>query len=192
MRYRKGATSQELKAARKASLITRSGHIEPSQLVLGAAMVSRGEFSFIIANLARQTLYTPSGLPDRYLLSEDAYAVTMWALLISTISAPLMLRWATRISKKAGKVATDKKTRGLLGSSPFMTSESETSFTMNMCALREDSPRAIGRERVAGSGGRGMRRAEPRPRAPFSEHSVARFGCAANVRAASAGTSRGW
>jgi Kef-type K+ transport system membrane component KefB len=59
------ALQAERLAARKASALTRSGHVEPAQLIVGASMVARGEFSFLIADEARRTLYAPSGQQGR-------------------------------------------------------------------------------------------------------------------------------
>ncbi|KAK3257791.1 hypothetical protein CYMTET_33134 [Cymbomonas tetramitiformis] len=58
--------------------------------VVGWAMVGRGEFAYLVAETATNTEYGDDG---ETFLSKDAFSVTVWALLMATISAPFMFRW---------------------------------------------------------------------------------------------------
>lgn len=62
------------------------------RVLVGWAMVGRGEFAFLVAEVAISTV-RDNGEP---MLGEDAYAVVVWALLISTVVAPFTFRWALR------------------------------------------------------------------------------------------------
>ena len=59
---------------------------EPKRLALGAAMVGRGEFGFLLADVGRA----------RGLLPARLATVVVWALLWSTLSAPVAFRLAMR------------------------------------------------------------------------------------------------
>ena len=132
VRYMQGKSlSAERLAAKRASLVTRSGHVEPAQLVVGAAMVARGEFSFLIADEARRTIYAPAGELFRNTMSNDVYAVVMWALLFSVLCQPLLMRWSIAVFKRGRHhfrmTSTAPGTAGGAGAAG-----SETSFVMNI------------------------------------------------------------
>lgn len=115
--FRRGLSEAEVRQERAASLLTRSGHVQPSQLMVGAAMTARGEFSFLIAERTRNTLYRPSlvygaGTP-RYAMNEDVYGVVLWALLIATVLAPQLVRWSIAVYKR-GRVARTRGARSSL------------------------------------------------------------------------------
>lgn len=61
--------------------------IGPDRWVVGSAMLPRGEFAFLVAEQSTRTVVVGLG---RSLLSKGAYAIVVWALLLSTIVAPLM------------------------------------------------------------------------------------------------------
>ena len=52
----------------------------PHALKVGFAMVSRGEFSYVVAQIAIQN----------HMISEQLYAIVVWALLWSVIVAPII------------------------------------------------------------------------------------------------------
>lgn len=128
VRYGRDMSPLERAAARKASRLTRSGHIEPSQVLLGATMVARGELSFLFANKARMT-YMPAMRaeePPVPLMSDDAFTVCMWALLGALVAAPLLLQWSVALFKRA-KAA---QRRGSLETQ--LRGPARTNFAMNI------------------------------------------------------------
>ncbi len=94
-----GDTKEDKEKAKRASWLTRSGHIDPSQLLLGSVMVARGEFSFLIAEQASRKAYTPSG-GERMLLDPRLHIVVIWALVVAVIAGPLLLRWALAVHRR--------------------------------------------------------------------------------------------
>ena len=73
-------TSPEAKArAAKASWITKYCHAQPQQLLVGAAMVARGEFAYMVADTAQSLTYE-GGEPGQRMLSPGIYASVVWVL----------------------------------------------------------------------------------------------------------------
>ena len=73
-------TSPEAKArAAKASWITKYCHAQPQQLLVGAAMVARGEFAYMVADTA-QSLSYEGGEPGQRMLAPGIYASVVWVL----------------------------------------------------------------------------------------------------------------
>jgi Kef-type K+ transport system membrane component KefB len=59
-------------------------------LLLGFAMVTRGEVALIVAELARPLLESSSGnTEDTSIISSEAFAVVVWAILITTVGGAL-------------------------------------------------------------------------------------------------------
>lgn len=97
----KDEASREL--ARTAHCCTR--WLQPTQLLVGFAMVARGEFAYLVAEIARSLQYKggeydPTKEPV-YMLSEQAYAAVVWALVMATIIAPFGFKFALKIFDKA-------------------------------------------------------------------------------------------
>ena len=68
-----------------------------AQFMVGFAMVGRGEFAYLVAEtMNRAQLPQPTGSEPRQMMSDQVYAVVMWALIISTITAPFGFRWAVK------------------------------------------------------------------------------------------------
>jgi len=75
-------------------------HTGEYRWVIGFAMVGRGEFAYLVAETSKSTCYNSSGDTDHdrrldevdgcnaYLMSEEVFAVVVWALLLATIVAP--------------------------------------------------------------------------------------------------------
>jgi len=73
-------TSPEAKArAAKASWITKYCHAQPQQLLVGAAMVARGEFAYMVADTAQSLTYE-GGEPGQRMLAPGIYASVVWVL----------------------------------------------------------------------------------------------------------------
>ena len=85
----------------QASFATRTGYIQPVQLLVGVAMVARGEFAYLVAKEARDL--DAVGF-DGKMLSGSSYAMVIWALVISTIASPLLFRWALKVYARAAPV----------------------------------------------------------------------------------------
>ena len=68
------------------------------QLLVGVAMVARGEFAYLVAKEARDL--DAVGF-DGKMLSGSSYAMVIWALVISTIASPLLFRWALKVYARA-------------------------------------------------------------------------------------------
>lgn len=87
--------------AAKASWATR--HLQPQQLLVGIAMVARGEFAYLVAEQMQDTLYQGAD-GDVFMLSKEVYAAVVWALVMATIVSPLMFRWALGVFDRATPV----------------------------------------------------------------------------------------
>eukprot|EP01063_Lacrimia_lanifica_P014408 TRINITY_DN20_c0_g1_i5.p1 TRINITY_DN20_c0_g1~~TRINITY_DN20_c0_g1_i5.p1 ORF type:complete len:1038 (+),score=334.85 TRINITY_DN20_c0_g1_i5:88-3201(+) len=67
---------------------------KPSQkMVVGTAMVGRGEFAYLVAETAKSTLYKSGEKPYGRMMSTEVYSVCVWALLLSTICAPFSFQY---------------------------------------------------------------------------------------------------
>lgn len=64
-------------------------------LLLGMAMVARGEIALIVAQLARPLLVVPSG-SDVGMDSEEPFVIVMWSILVTTFVGALGVGWVTR------------------------------------------------------------------------------------------------
>lgn len=103
MRY-SDAESRQL--ARSASICTKL--FQPQQMLVGFAMVARGEFAYLVAEIARSLEYHGPGIdpngPTVYMLSAEAYAAVVWALVMATIVAPFGFKFALAIFDRATPV----------------------------------------------------------------------------------------
>jgi len=76
----------------------------PNKVALGWAMCGRGELGFLMAKDSK----------DKDLVSQLAFCTTIWALLVSTFMAPIVLRWwlgrLRKQGKMMGKAAENKET----------------------------------------------------------------------------------
>ena len=71
-----------------------SGFWLDTRFIVGAAMMGRGEFAYLVAESARTTEYLGgSGDAKQYMLSNKAYASVVWALLTATVSAPFLFKY---------------------------------------------------------------------------------------------------
>lgn len=66
-----------------------SGFTWTSSLMIGSGMVSRGEMALIVAQIGRQT----------HLLSRDSYSNIVGAIIVTTLVAPLMLKFSINLVK---------------------------------------------------------------------------------------------
>ncbi|MGL5899677.1 MAG: cation:proton antiporter [Lactobacillaceae bacterium] len=66
-----------------------SGFTWSSSLMIGSGMVSRGEMALIIAQIGRQN----------YLLSQASYSTIIGAIIMTTLVAPLMLKFSINLVK---------------------------------------------------------------------------------------------
>eukprot|EP00033_Pygsuia_biforma_P003595 GCRY01003937.1.p1 GENE.GCRY01003937.1~~GCRY01003937.1.p1 ORF type:complete len:505 (+),score=169.80 GCRY01003937.1:94-1608(+) len=80
--------------------------------VVGWAMVGRGEFGFLVSATALETVvdgqYYANG-EEKMLMTDETYAIVLWALLLSTILAPIAFAEALkrRVTKPGGLLVTD-------------------------------------------------------------------------------------
>jgi len=98
MKYKDDEAKQ---LAKDASCATK--YLQPQQLLVGIAMVARGEFAYLVAETAQVTPYAGGDEGDT-MMSPDVYAATVWALVWATITAPLMFRWALGVFDRATAV----------------------------------------------------------------------------------------
>ena len=82
---------EERAQVQKASWVTRSGCLHPQQLLVGMAMVARGEFAYLVASEG-------VGLG---MMTSEVYASVMWALVFATIFSPISFRWALGVFERA-------------------------------------------------------------------------------------------
>jgi len=85
--------------AKSASCATKC--LQPQQLLVGIAMVARGEFAYLVAETAQTTPYQGSDVPGMTMMSAEVYAAVVWALVWATITAPIMFRWAIGVFDRA-------------------------------------------------------------------------------------------
>jgi len=85
--------------AKSASWATK--FVQPQQLLVGIAMVARGEFAYLVAAEA-QTLNRLG--TEMKMMSGDVYAAVVWALVLATICSPVMFRWALAVFDRATPV----------------------------------------------------------------------------------------
>jgi len=90
--------------ARRASILTRSGHVQPVQLLVGIAMVARGEFAYLVAKEARGLEDKTSDKEAAFMLSKETYAWTIWALVFATIASPVLFKWALTVYSRAAPI----------------------------------------------------------------------------------------
>eukprot|EP01065_Artemidia_motanka_P038534 TRINITY_DN47385_c0_g1_i1.p1 TRINITY_DN47385_c0_g1~~TRINITY_DN47385_c0_g1_i1.p1 ORF type:complete len:990 (+),score=257.86 TRINITY_DN47385_c0_g1_i1:70-2970(+) len=86
-------------------------HSGPERWLVGFAMAGRGEFAFLVAETAKTTEIEGTGnssasaasgsITGDVLLSEEAYSITVWALLCATIIAPFGFKYF--LAKEAAK-----------------------------------------------------------------------------------------
>lgn len=79
--------------AQKASWATKV--FQPTQLLVGIAMVARGEFAYLVAQDANAELQMISG---------DVYAAVVVALVMATVFSPFTFRWALGVFDRATPV----------------------------------------------------------------------------------------
>eukprot|EP00756_Hemistasia_phaeocysticola_P022812 Hpha_TRINITY_DN15858_c1_g2::TRINITY_DN15858_c1_g2_i1::g.190539::m.190539 len=82
-------------------------HTGSKRWLVGFAMAGRGEFAFLVAETSKTTVMgggsaSGSGSGTDMLLSEEAYSITVWALLCATIIAPFGFKHflAKEVAKK--------------------------------------------------------------------------------------------
>ena len=74
-------------------------------MLVGIAMVARGEFAYLVAKEARSLVdkQTSNG-EDTYMLQADSYAMVIWALVLSTIASPVLFKWALTVYMRASPI----------------------------------------------------------------------------------------
>ena len=73
--------------------------------VTGMAMMGRGEFAYLVAEVATKTKIGDS---DKPLLSSEAYAIVAWALLLACVVAPLGFRFVLERREFADPVRQER------------------------------------------------------------------------------------
>ena len=72
------------------------------RLVVGTAMVGRGEFAYLVAETAKSTILKTGSKPYGRMMSEEVYSIAVWALLCATIFAPFGFKFfLARLSRQA-------------------------------------------------------------------------------------------
>jgi len=105
-------TSPEAKArAAKASWITKYCHAQPQQLLVGAAMVARGEFAYMVADTAQSLTYE-GGEPGQRMLAPGIYASVVWALVMATVASPILFHWALAVYGRATPIVRSRTIGG--------------------------------------------------------------------------------
>ena len=69
-----------------------SGFWLDTRFIVGAAMMGRGEFAYLVAETTRTTPNL-GGAEGSTMLSAEAYAAVVWALLVATICAPFLFKF---------------------------------------------------------------------------------------------------
>ena len=57
-------------------------------------MMARGEFAYLVAATARDLDFM--GGPET-MMREEVYAAVIWALVMATVCAPIMFKWALKV-----------------------------------------------------------------------------------------------
>jgi len=96
VQYKSEEAKQLAKAASWATKV-----LQPQQLLVGIAMVARGEFAYLVAEISNGLEYGCKPGEGIKMMSDDVYAAVMWALVMATICAPVMFRWALGIFDRA-------------------------------------------------------------------------------------------
>jgi len=73
----------------------------PTALLLGLAMVARGEIALIVAQIARPLLVQVEGTSR----SEEPFVIVMWAVLVTTFAGALGVGWVIRTMSKVARTA---------------------------------------------------------------------------------------
>lgn len=68
-----------------------------SALLLGLAMVARGEIALIVAQIARPLLVGNDGTDTS---TSEAFAVVIWAVLVTTVGGAIGVGWLLKSSGK--------------------------------------------------------------------------------------------
>jgi Kef-type K+ transport system membrane component KefB/glycine cleavage system regulatory protein len=92
------ASEEARKRSQAASWVTK--YVQPQQLLVGMAMVARGEFAYMVAETAQGADYA-GGEPGAKMMSQEVYASVVWALVMATIASPVMFRWAIGVFARA-------------------------------------------------------------------------------------------
>eukprot|EP00211_Chloroparvula_japonica_P004503 CAMPEP_0119135526 /NCGR_PEP_ID=MMETSP1310-20130426/19460_1 /TAXON_ID=464262 /ORGANISM="Genus nov. species nov., Strain RCC2339" /LENGTH=660 /DNA_ID=CAMNT_0007126419 /DNA_START=1 /DNA_END=1983 /DNA_ORIENTATION=+ len=79
--------------------------------IVGSAMLGRGEFAYLVAETAKTTINASTG---ESMLSEDAYAAVVWALLVATIVAPFLFKYLlvshSKVTRRKSEIAGTHRT----------------------------------------------------------------------------------
>jgi len=108
--YMRYATPKARERARQASWATRFA--QPQQMLVGMAMVARGEFAYMVAETAHTTIYA-KGFPGQRMMDPQVYAATIWALVMATVASPLLFRWALGVYGRATPIVRSKSIGGV-------------------------------------------------------------------------------
>jgi len=94
--------------ARGASLLTKNcptaitaNLLQPTQMLVGIAMVARGEFAYLVAETAQGLDWRGSGTP---MMASEVYASVIIALVCATVCAPIMFRWVLGVFDRASPI----------------------------------------------------------------------------------------
>ena len=105
--YVRYASEEARQRSRSASWATRYLHAQPQQLLVGMAMVARGEFAYMVAETAYVAEYV-DGAQGETMMSREVYASVVWALVGATIASPLLFRWALGVYGRATPIVRSR------------------------------------------------------------------------------------
>ena len=100
--YQKYKSDEQKAMAKQASLATKI--FQPQQLLVGIAMVARGEFAYLVAKAAKDTPFQCEVGSEVTMMRDEVYAAVVVALVMATVCSPVMFRWALGVFDRATPV----------------------------------------------------------------------------------------
>jgi hypothetical protein len=85
----------------RASKAITANLLQPTQMLVGIAMVARGEFAYLVAETAQGLDWRGSGTP---MMASEVYASVIIALVCATVCAPIMFRWVLGVFDRASPI----------------------------------------------------------------------------------------
>jgi hypothetical protein len=109
--YTRYTSAEAKERANQASRFTRYFRVQPQQLLVGAAMVARGEFAYVVADTAQSLSYV-GGNPGQRMLDPKVYASVVWALVMATVASPILFHWALGVYGRATPIVRSRTIGG--------------------------------------------------------------------------------
>ena len=99
--YKAYKSDEDKRIAKQASWATK--FLQPQQMLVGIAMVARGEFAYLVAEMAKTMDYQcPLGEPPVVkMMDSEVYAAVIIALVMATVVSPVLFRWALAVFDRA-------------------------------------------------------------------------------------------